>query len=124
MSRLTQHEVIEQGVAGAGVTGDQRIAVNVSDVGNAADVHHDNWSVAIQCCNERAMIDGHQWRALPAVRHIGGAKIAHDLQFQHPSQRSTIADLNCQFRLRTMKNRLPVEADDINAAAINAVLCD
>ena len=56
------------------------------------------------------------------MRHIGGAKIVDHRQLQHSGECCAIADLNRELRLRTMKNRLSVKADDIDTPAIDRML--
>ena len=116
------HEIVEQRVAGPGVAGNQGIAVDIGDVGDAADIEHDDRPFALQRLRERAVIDRHERRALPAGGDVGGAEIVHDRNMDRPRQRSGIADLHRHLLGGTVQHGLAMEADDVDVLAGDAVL--
>ena len=118
-----EHVIVEQRVAGPGIAGDQGIgAVDIGDVGDAADIDHHDRPFALQRLRQRAMIDRHKRRALPAGGDIGGAEIMHDRDMDGLGQRCGIADLHGHFLRRPVQHGLAVKADDIDILAGDAVL--
>ena len=119
-----EHEVVEQRVAGPGVAGDQGVAVDIGDVGDPADINHDDRPLALQRLRQRAVIDRHERRALPAGLDVGGAEIMHDRDMDRLGQRRGVADLHRQPALGPVQHGLAVEADDIDVLEGDAVLGD
>ena len=118
-----EHEIVQQRIAGPGIAGDQGIgAVDIGDVGDAADIDHDDRPVAFQRLRQRAMIDRHEWRALAAGGDVGGAEIMHDGDMNGLGQRRAVADLHRQLLRRPMQHGLAVEADDVDILEGNVVL--
>ena len=112
------HEIVEQRIARPGVAGDQGIgAVDIGDVGNAADIDHGDRSLALQRLGQRAMIDRHERRTLSAGSDVGGAEIMHDRDVDRLGQRRGIADLHGHFLRRPVQHGLAVKADDIDILA-------
>jgi len=70
-----ENVVVEQRVARPGIAGDQRIgAVDIGDVGDAADIDHDQRPLPLQQLGKRAMIDRDKGCTLPTRGDIGGTK--------------------------------------------------
>ena len=123
LAHLAEHVIVEQRVARPGVAGDQDVgAVDIGDVGNAADIDHDDRAFALQRLRQRAVIDRHERRALPAGFDIGGAEIIHDRDMDRLGQRGGIADLHGHLLRRPVQHGLAVKADDIDVFAGDAVL--
>ena len=76
----------------------------------------DDRPFALQRLGQRAVIDRHERRALPAGRDVGGAEIMHDRDMDRPGQRRAVADLHRQSLLRPVQHGLAVEADDIDVS--------
>ncbi len=113
-----EHEIVEQRVAGPGIAGDQGIgAVDIGDVGDAADIDHDDRPLALQRLRQRAVIDRHERRALPAGGDVGGAEIMHDRDMDGLGQRRGVADLHRHFLRGPVQHGLAVKADDIDVFA-------
>ncbi len=118
-----EHEIVEQRVARAGIAGDQRIvAVDIGDVGNAADIDHDHRPLALQRLGQRAVIDRNEGRALPAGGDVGGAEIMHDRDMDGLGERRGVADLHGHLLLGAVQHGLAVETDDIDILRGDAVL--
>ena len=63
-----EHVIVEQRVAGTGIAGDQDVAaVDIGDVGNAADIEDDHRPFALKRLGERTVIDRNE-TARPARR--------------------------------------------------------
>ena len=58
------------------------------------------------------MKGGSERRALPARRHVGGAKIIRDRDAEHFRQLRAVADLHGQPLLRLMQHGLAVKTDN------------
>jgi hypothetical protein len=97
-------------------------AVDIGDVGNAADIDHHQRPLTLKRLRQRAMIDRHERRALPAGCDIGGAKIVHHRNMDRPRQRRGVADLDRHFLRRPVQHGLAVETDDVDVFAGDAVL--
>ncbi len=69
--------------------------------------------------DQRAVIDGDQRRALPAGRHIGGAKIISDRQAERLRELNAIADLYRETLGGAMNHGLAMKADDIDGSRID-----
>ena len=113
--------IVQQRIAGSGVAGDQRLAVDIGNVGDAADIDDAGGHRAIGEPRQSTMIDRHQRRALPASGDIGGAEIVHHRQSQRLRKPFAFADLDRQPVVRPMQNGLAVKADDIDRGAIDLV---
>ena len=123
LAHLPEHVVVQQRVAGPGIAGNQGIgAVDIGDVGDAADIDHDHRPLALQRLGERAVIDRHKRRALAAGGDIRGAKIMHDRDMDGLGQRRRIADLHGHFLRRPVQHGLAVKADNIDILARKPVL--
>ena len=97
LAHHAEHVIVEQRIAGPGIAGDQGIgAVDIGDVGDAADIDHDDRPLALQRLRQRAVIDRHKRRALPAGGDVGGAEIMHDRDMDGLGQRRRVADLHGQ----------------------------
>ncbi len=89
LSRARAHEVVDQRIAGPDVAGDRlALAVDIGDVGDAADIEHGDRMRPVEPVDQRAVKDRHERRALPARRHVGGAEIEHDRNAQPLRERS------------------------------------
>ena len=118
-----EHVIVEQRVAGAGIAGDQGVvAVDIGDVGDAADINHDDRPLPLQRLRQRAVIDRHERRALPAGGDVGGAEIVHHRNMDGFRQRGSVADLHRQLPFGAVQHGLAVKADDIDILAGDAVL--
>ena len=123
LARRAIHVIVEQRVAGPGIAGDQGIgAIDVGDIGDAADINHYHRAFALKRLGERAVIDGYEGCALPAGSDIGGAEIMHDRDMDGLGECSCIADLHGHLLRRPMQHGLAVKADDIDVLAREAVL--
>ncbi len=123
LTHLAEHVIVEQRVAGPGIAGDQRIgAIDVGDVGDAADIDHDHRALALERLGERAVIDGYERCALAAGGDIGGAEIMHDRDMDGLGEGRGIADLHGHLLRRPMQHGLAVKADDIDVLAREVVL--
>src|SRR3954451_22398123 len=61
------HEIIEQCISGAGIARDWMVlAINKRDVGNAAEIEHDDRMRTVERARQRAMVHGDQRSPLPA----------------------------------------------------------
>jgi len=117
------HEIIQQRVTGPGVAGDQRVvAIDIADVGNAADIDHNDRPLALQRLRQRAVIDRNERRALPAGRDVGGAEIVHHGNMDGLGKRRRVADLHGEPAVGPVQHGLAVEADDVDILAGDAVL--
>ena len=117
-----EHVIVEQRVARAGVAGDQGVgAIDIGDVGNAADIDHDHRPFPIQGLGQRAVIDRYEWRALPAGGDVGRAEIMHDRDMYRLGERAGVADLHGHSLRGPMQHRLAVEADNIDVLARDTV---
>ena len=99
-------------------------AVDIGDVGDAADIDHDDRPLALQRLRQRAVIDRHERRALPAGGDVGGAEIMHHGNVDRLRQRRGVADLHRQLLLGPVQHGLAVEADDVDILGRDAVLGD
>ncbi len=118
-----EHEIVEQRIARTGVAGDQPVgAIDIGDVGDAADIDHGDRSVAAQRLRQRAMVDRHEGSALPAGGDVSSAKIVHHRNMDGAGQRQRVADLHRQPLGRAMQHGLAVEAHDIDVFAGDVVL--
>ena len=121
-ARTGQHQIVEQRVARPGVAGQGvGTGAHIGDVGDATDVDHDDRPVEPVPRDERAMVDRHKRRALPARRHVLGPKIRRDLDPEATGQRRAVADLNGQPVGRAVQHRLAVEPDQVDALARHGV---
>ena len=112
------HEIIQQGVSRPGIAGHQvPVGRDPSDVGDAADVDDHDRAGQAALGDERAMIDRHQRRPLPAGGDIGGAEIEDHRQAEPLRQRRAVADLHRQPPLGCMEHGLAMEADEIDGRA-------
>ena len=66
------------------------------------------------------MEDRRERRALPARRHVGGAKIPDDRDAEAIGERLPVADLHGQRPRRIVEHGLAVEADEVDVAALDA----
>ena len=78
---------------------------------------HDDRPFALQRLRQRAMIDRHERRALPAGLDIGGAEIMHHGNMDRFGQRGAVADLHRHLLLGPVQHGLAVEADDVDVLA-------
>ncbi len=116
------HEVIEQGVGRSGVAGDRIVlAINKSDVGDATEIEHHDRMRPVERARQRAVEHRNQRRTLPARGNIGRAEIVDHRNAGLARERGPVAELHGQLFLRPVQHRLAVIADDIDAAAVDAV---
>jgi hypothetical protein len=87
-----------------------------------ADIQHRDRMRECQRIRQRAMIDRHQRRALPARRDIGGAEVVHNRDAERLRQRGSIADLHREMAFGAMQNGLAVKSDNIDGAPLDAML--
>ena len=91
-TRLPAHPIVDQGVAGAGIEGeDMRILADPGHVRDAADVEHRDrfWQLGSQ----RRVKQRSQRRSLAAGGDVGGAEICDHLPAEPVRQRRAVADL-------------------------------
>ena len=81
---------------------------------DAADIDHDDRPLPLQRLGQRAVIDRHKRRALPAGFDVGGAEIVHDRDMDRLGERGRVADLHRQLSLGPVQHGLAVKADDID----------
>ncbi len=123
LAQIAEHVIVEQRVAGSGIAGDQDIrAIDVGDVGDAADINHDDRAFALQRLRQRAVVDRHERRALPAGVDVGRAEIMHDRDVDRFRKRRAIADLHGHLLRRPVQHGLAVESDDIDVFAGDVVM--
>ena len=118
-----EHKVVKQSVTRPGIAGDQDIgSIDIGDVGDAAEIHHGDRSLAIERLRQRAVIDRHERRALPARGDIGRAEIMHHRDMDGLGERGGIADLHGHSLRRPVQHGLAVKADNVHALARDVVL--
>ena len=79
LARASPHEVIEQRVARSGIACNQFVAVDISHVGDTADIEHrDRPRLEPEPARKRAVIHWRERRALPACGHVGGAEVINN----------------------------------------------
>jgi hypothetical protein len=61
----------------------------------------------------------HEWRPLPAFRHIGRAKIINDLDPQPSGKSLAVAELDSETALRPVQDCLPVEPHKVHVFTAN-----
>jgi hypothetical protein len=109
---MRAHEVINQRVARPGVAGDRILAcLHISHIGDATYVEHRQRARPVEIPRNGLMEGGNDRRALPARRHVGGAKIMRDRDPEAFRQPCAVADLHRQPLLRLVQNRLAVKPD-------------
>ena len=111
------HEVVEQGIAGAGIAGNQApVAADPGDVGDAADIHHGNVAGQRRPRRQGAVVGRDEGGPLPAGGDVGGTKVMHDGKAGPPGKRRGVTDLHGQSPLRRVKHGLTMEPDQIDGA--------
>ena len=115
------HEIIDQRVAGPGVAGDRIAAVDKGDVGDAADIDDHDRMRPVEIAGDRLMEHRHQRRALPAGHDVGLAEITSDRNTDPPRDLVAAPDLHREPRRRLVQDRLTMEADDVDAGAVDAL---
>ena len=90
-----KHEIVDQRIARTGVAGDgEHAVVNISDIGDAADIQQRHLALHAAGGYQRAMKHRHDGRALAARRNIGGAKIIGHVDAKPRRKRRPVADLD------------------------------
>ena len=73
------HPVVEEGIAGSGIEGEEPVAgIDESHVRDAADVEDRQRRLQARGVGEGAMEHRHERRPLPALGDVGGAEIVDD----------------------------------------------
>ena len=98
------------------------VAVDIGDVGDAADINHDDRPLALQRLGQRAVIDRHERRALPAGGDVGGAEIMHDGNMDRLGQAAASPICTVNPALGPVQHGLAVKADDVDVLGGDAVL--
>ena len=89
-------------------------------VGDAADIEEGGRQLG-HLRRQRAVVDGHQRRPLPAGRDVGGAQVEHHVDAGALGQQAAVAELHRQLARRVVQHRLPVIADEIDLPLVDAV---
>jgi hypothetical protein len=107
------HEIVEQCIARSGVASDQIVAVNVGDVGDAADIEDRDRRLEPEPPRQRAMIHRRERRAFSAGGDVGGAEVIDNWNAEPV--------LNRQPALGPMQHGLAVEPDHGDVARPNTI---
>jgi hypothetical protein len=106
--------VIDEGIAGTSVEGDQLAGrPDPSDVGDATDVH-EGYRVLGYGGSQGAVIDGHQGSALPAGSHIGCPHVVDHRLIQPAGQERSVAQLHGEADFRPVDDGLAMEANYVD----------
>ena len=117
------NQIVNQGVAGAGVEGDQfAVLSNPGDIGDAADIDQGQRRLQPGGDGKGAVIGRHQRSALPSGGNVGAAEVPDDIDAGGPCQRLAVAKLDGDAAFRGVKHRLAVKADKVDLAACQAGL--
>jgi hypothetical protein len=115
------HEIVEQCIARSGVASDQIVAVNVGDVGDAADIEDRDRRLEPEPPRQRAMIHRRERRAFSAGVDVGGAEVIDNWNAEPGCEHAAVADLNRQPALGPMQHGLAVEPDHGDVARPNTI---
>jgi hypothetical protein len=115
------HEIVEQCIARSGVASDQIVAVNVGDVGDAADIEDRDRRLEPEPPRQRAMIHRRERRAFSAGGDVGGAEVIDNWNAEPGCEHAAVADLNRQPALGPMQHGLAVEPDHGDVARPNTI---
>ena len=108
---VLSHPIIDQGIARAGVEGDQlTVCSDISYIGYATDIDKRHRQVFCQS----AVIGRNQGCTLPARRHIRSAHIVNHLDACCLGQSHTVAQLHREVLFRAVQNGLAVKANNID----------
>ena len=119
------HPVVDQGVAGPGIEGDEPLVrPDEGDVGDAAEIEDGERPFEPAHLGEGAVEDGHQRSPLPSPLHVGGTKIVDHGDAEAPGERGAVAELHRQARFRTVQHRLAVEADHVDRVRRHAAIAE
>ncbi len=116
---VTQHPVVDQCVAGAGVAGSEAaVGLDQRDIGDAADVEEGERPFD-DARSERPVVDRHQRRTFAAGGEISGAQVMDDGNAGSACERRAITELQRHPRFaggrpRPVQHRLAMEADDVD----------
>jgi hypothetical protein len=118
------HEIVEEGVAWAGIAGDEIAVAAVGDVGDPPDIQNCDRPRAVDPLRQSGMENWHERRALTARSNIRCSKIEGYWNPKAPRKRPTITDLNSEMALGTMQHGLAVKPDDLDCAQRQAVVAE
>jgi nucleoside-diphosphate-sugar epimerase len=113
------HEIVDQRIARPGIAGHRIAAVDIGDVGDAAEIKHRDRMRTGEIARQRLVKHRHDRGALPAACNINLAEIIGHRQTQAPGQSRAMTDLDGQPRLRLVEHGLAVKADDVAAGPVD-----
>jgi hypothetical protein len=112
-ARRGQGPVVDEGVAGASVEGENLVVrADPGEVGHAAHIEHRQRLGLV--ARQGGVVERGQWRSLPARRHVGAAKVVDHVDPGAPSEPRPIADLPRAPVLWLVQNRMAVKSDNID----------
>ena len=116
-----EHPVVDERIAGPRVERQHAPALaDPGHVGDAADVHERDGKLA-ELGGERAVVDRHQRRPLPAGGDVGCPEIEHDIGARALGEQPAVAELHRHSAVGVVQHRLAVIADEIDLGRVDAV---
>ncbi len=119
-AEATLHEIVEYGARRTGIEGYDRVAIDIGDIPDAAEVEHHHR--LLELLRQGTMIQRCEGSALAAGRNIGVTEAVDRRDAERIGHRLPVHELPGEAAFGTVVDRLAMQADEIDGAEIKPLV--